>query len=328
MSGDPQIQPAPRARAVAEAPLDALLADADDLARRWAIALIHARPLERIGEIPLEDFAREAPALCALAVRSLSSDVELERMAGMGSAAGREDSTPARKLGALAGARGGPAAVEAVEALRGVLWEALLAELRWPIFDRSPGRLVADLADRLAYVCARVLAASLTHAQAAPADEPEVVSAHRREAVPGADRSPLAPRVVLVDERGDMPARPAASRRVRGAEGSAHVHTLEHTLQRTESWRAAPGGARSIDSSDAPRAPDAPRSPGTQRPPGTPRTGARPRPWDTPLRAERSDDASADALGRGSMGEGGDAAGSRPEMRVRRGPTAPADEPA
>src|SRR5437660_1452122 len=55
------MQPAPRARAVAAAPVDALLARADELARRWAIALILSLPLERIGEFPLESFARQAP---------------------------------------------------------------------------------------------------------------------------------------------------------------------------------------------------------------------------------------------------------------------------
>src|ERR1039458_3804791 len=171
MSGDPDVPHAPRARAVADAPLDALVADADHLARRWAIALINMRPLERIGEIPLEAFALEAPPLCALAVRSLGSDAELERMTGRGSLGGREDSMSARTLRALAGAHDDPAAVEAVEALRGVLWEALLGELHWPIADRSPARLVADLSDRLAYVCASLLAASLARDPAARADE-------------------------------------------------------------------------------------------------------------------------------------------------------------
>src|ERR1700730_1225572 len=129
MNGDPHFPRAQRARAVADAPLDAVIADADDLARGWAIALVDQRPLERIGEIPLEAFAREAPALCTLVLRSLGSDAELERITGRGSAGIREDSAPARTLRGLAGARSAPPAVEAVEALRGVLWDALLSEL-------------------------------------------------------------------------------------------------------------------------------------------------------------------------------------------------------
>jgi len=153
------MQPAPRARAVAGAPVDALLARADELARRWAIALILALPLERIGEFPLESFARQAPLLCAHVVRALQSDLELERIAP-GANGGREPS-PARRLAEVTGARDGRAAVQAVEALRGVLWEALLDEVRWHGFDQSPARDVADLADRLAYVCSSALVSSL-----------------------------------------------------------------------------------------------------------------------------------------------------------------------
>ena len=153
------MQPAPRARAVAAAPVDALLARADELARRWAIALILSLPLERIGEFPLESFARQAPLLCAHVVRALQSDVELERIAP-GTNGGGEPS-PARRLAEVTGVRDGRAAVEAVEALRGVVWEALLEELRWHGFDQSPAREVADLADRLAYVCSSALVSSL-----------------------------------------------------------------------------------------------------------------------------------------------------------------------
>ena len=139
MSGDPHVPLAQRARAVADAPLDAVIVDADGLARRWAIALINQRPLERIGEIPLEAFAREAPPLCTLVVRSLGSDAELERIIGGGSAGIREDSAPVRTLRALAGAGGGPATVEAGRGPAGILWGALLDELHWPglPIDRS-----------------------------------------------------------------------------------------------------------------------------------------------------------------------------------------------
>ena len=68
--------------------------------------------------------------------------------------------------------------VEAVEALRGVLWEALLDQLSRPIFDRSSARLLGDVADRLAYVCAAVLAAAVDAVLApgarAPLHEAEV----------------------------------------------------------------------------------------------------------------------------------------------------------
>src|ERR1039458_4509134 len=151
---DPRTHPTPRARPVADLPIDAVLARADELARGWAIALICVRPLDGMGDIPLAELALEGPSLCAQAVRAVQSDVELDRLTGQGAPTGREETAPARRLAAMAGARDAAAAVEAVEALRGVLWEVLLDELRWPIFDRSPARQVADISDRLAYVCA------------------------------------------------------------------------------------------------------------------------------------------------------------------------------
>ena len=174
----------PRARAVADAPVEPLLERSDELARRWAVALIVELPLQRIGEIPLDGFAREAPLLCAQFVRALQSDAELahlvappehglarrgaqqsggqhgepregdDRNAGAGAA-------QAHRLGALTGAHEGAAAVQTVEALRGVLWEALLDELRWPSPDAGATRQVADLADRLGYVCSCALATAL-----------------------------------------------------------------------------------------------------------------------------------------------------------------------
>jgi len=146
--------PRPRARPVSDLPGDALLADAEGLARRWALALIRARPLASVGEIPFEDLAREAPSLCAQAIRALHSDAELERLTGAVGASA--SGAPARQLAVIAGAADTAAAVVAVEALRGVLWEALLAHLPEPSV-----RQVGDLADRLAYVCAVSLAAAV-----------------------------------------------------------------------------------------------------------------------------------------------------------------------
>jgi GGDEF domain-containing protein len=213
----------PRARPVAEAPVDALLARADELARRWAIALICTRPLGRIAEIPLDDLAREAPALCAQLVGALGSDRELERMIPGG---GREDAGPASRLGALAGVPDSCSAVAAVEALRGVLWEALLDELRpgppgsvLPTSDRSSTRLVADLADRLAYVCSTALAATLARDSAAALSDPPPIDPDMHPSVPEeAGRGPNRPAsavrpAVLVDEqRGPVVSPPLAGK--------------------------------------------------------------------------------------------------------------------
>ncbi len=246
MSRNPRTHPSPRARPVAEAPIGALLERADELARGWAIALILARPLERIGEINLEALARDAPALCAQAVRALESDAELERMVGSDAAHGRGESASAHKLAALVGGRDAESAVDAVEALRGVLWEALMGELRDP-----PARQVADLADRLAYVCATALAATVAAgAQDAAAETAGPAAAAVGAGDSGADPghshgSPIGPRgAVLIDERADAPTAPAPSR------------------------VPAP-----------PAVPDAPVDPAPASPP-IEQTHGRPRPWD------------------------------------------------
>lgn len=142
-------------RPVSDLPGEALLARAEELARRWVIALIRSRPLNAIGEVPLEALAHEAPSLCAQVVRAMQSDVELGRLTGRGGDA-RAGVAHARRLAEIAGARDGAGAVRAVEGLRGVLWEALLDQMTEPT-----ARQVGDVADRLAYVCAEVLAVAL-----------------------------------------------------------------------------------------------------------------------------------------------------------------------
>jgi GGDEF domain-containing protein len=162
MGSAARLHTAPRPRPVAGAPVESLVARADELARRWAIALIVARPLEALGELPLETFAREAPPLCAQVVRALSSDEQLEQICVPSS---REDraALPALRLAEVTGARDSTAVVEAVEALRGVLWEALLAASGQLTDD---GRRAADAGDRLAFVCACALSLALEGGEA------------------------------------------------------------------------------------------------------------------------------------------------------------------
>jgi len=210
---DPRAHPSPRARPVADLAIDAVLARADELARRWAIALILTRPLAGIGEIPLEDLAREGPSLCAQVLRALHSDAELDRLTGRDAATGREQSAPARRLGAISGARDAADAAVAVEALRGVLWETLLDVLSWRSLDSSPARLPAEVADRLAHVCASSLAAAIAVPQASAPGLPlgeddgdgEVAIPAREQAEHDA-RGGRAPRsaAVIVDERASL----------------------------------------------------------------------------------------------------------------------------
>jgi hypothetical protein len=164
-----------RARPIAELPGEAVVTRAEVLARQWVIALILARPLGGIGELPFEDLAREAPALCVQMLLAMQSDAELERLAGRSAPGAPEQHASAQRLASICGARDAAAVVEAVEALRGVLWQALLDQLREP----SP-RLVGDVCDRLAYVCAVSLAAALD-TSAAPSLAPEQRGDVRRE---------------------------------------------------------------------------------------------------------------------------------------------------
>jgi GGDEF domain-containing protein len=213
----------PRARPVGDLPVDAVLACADELARRWAIALILARPLDRIGDLPVEELAREAPSLCAQAVRALQSDVELDRLTGQGAPSGRGDSAPSRRLAAIAGARNPAAAVEAVEALRGVLWEALLDQLNEP-----SARQVGDLSDRLAYVCAAALAAAVDAALAPGAHASfDDAQAEIRISEPTARDLARAPQrgrqAVIVDERECVPVASPARKRAPSWDASLPV---------------------------------------------------------------------------------------------------------
>jgi GGDEF domain-containing protein len=202
-----------RARPVCEPASDELLERGEELAKRWAVALLLLRPLADIGQLPLADLADEAPSLCVQALRALESDVELERLTGADASRARGGAAQARRLAALAGAHEPAAAVAAVEALRGVLWTALLEHMREP-----SARQVGDIADRLAYVCASVLAAALDAASDAasahgPHEEAELTE--EPEAAPMRPRAeprrspagvPSARRAVIVDERTVAPA--------------------------------------------------------------------------------------------------------------------------
>src|SRR4051812_606393 len=151
---------ASRARPVADAPVAALIAASEDLAKAWLLELVAAGPLSAAPSLPLESLASEGPALCAAVARALGDDVELARLRPGGDLAAL-----AARAGAVAGARDPGATVVALETLRRVIWDAALAEV-----PRAPAALVADLADRLAAVCATVVNASL--AAPPPADEP------------------------------------------------------------------------------------------------------------------------------------------------------------
>jgi hypothetical protein len=202
-----------------------VLARAEELARRWASALILARPLEAIGQLPLQELARDAPLLCAQVLRAVQSDVELESLSGRGSPAGREQAAAARRLAAITGAQDAAALADAVEALRGVLWEALIDQLTEP-----SARQVGDIADRLAYVCSVALVTALEtatpSAAAAPTgDAPAVVDAAAPARQERARVPTPAGEAVIVDERPRESAA-AGSPRERAATGAPRERPL------------------------------------------------------------------------------------------------------
>jgi hypothetical protein len=229
--------------------VDTLLARAEELARRWAIALLASRPLDRMAEVPLAQLAREAPALVAQAICALESDAELERLSTGDAPSGRDAFAPARRLAALAGAREVGETVAAVEAFRRVLWEATLEASRpaqlegpSPIAEAPTSRTLADLADRLACVCAGIVAQALATSvanerQAPDAGERRAPGGSERRAPGGGERqAPDAGEVgqaVLVDEH-------------------EHEHEPAHTPARAVSSEGAAGAAREHAERDRP----------------------------------------------------------------------------
>jgi hypothetical protein len=209
MSDDPHSRLTQRPRPVADLPLEALLELAPDIARGWAIALIRSRPLEAIGEVPLEALAGEGQSLCEQLLQALCGEAELDRLL---------DGSPSSRAGAvshprqaleIAGAGGPGGMVETIESLRGVVWETITAQLgAGGGGGRSHATLLTDLSDRLANVCAALSAAAVVGTSAGSADRADVVIAPG--VVPGA-RSPEPARpahtdtgIVIVDERGAM----------------------------------------------------------------------------------------------------------------------------
>jgi len=194
----------PAPRALAELPFEAASADAERLAGAWVLALIRSRPLEELGLLPLEELARSGPQLCAQMLAAVRSDAELERLRAGAGSAGESSPGAAARISELTGARDAAEAVEAVELLRGILCRTLAGRLE----EASP-RQNADLCERLAHVCAAVLATALG---SAPAIAPS------SESPPWGGRGPQAP-----DGAPDGSSRPpaAGARIVDELEGAA-----------------------------------------------------------------------------------------------------------
>jgi GGDEF domain-containing protein len=133
-----------RPRPVADVP-PAALADGDEPAKGWLLALVATRPLRDAPSVPTADLAAQGPALCAAILRAVGTDAgfaELEPLAA--------------RAGSLAGASDAAATVAAIGYLRGALWESLTAAMA-PLDAAT----TAALAERLAFVCDAVAVAAL-----------------------------------------------------------------------------------------------------------------------------------------------------------------------
>lgn len=301
MSLDSAAARPPRARAVGDAPVEALLDGAEELAKRWAIALVLERPLAEMPLLPLEDLAREAPGLCMQLVRALQSDVELERLASRDQPHAHEGADASSLLATLADAMDAKAAAQALEALRGVLWEAILGELR-----DSSVRQVAELSDRLAFVCATALGETLAEVQGLDGElTSRRASTPAREHVLYTSAQPSSGRraAILIDEHEDA------------------LSSLAARAEDEESTRSAPvpPPPTTAPAGSAPAAGRTPRAGEGEPSRATPR----PLPWDTPLRSEytehRPPEAQIVASRRALYDED-------PVMRVTRGAGSPVDE--
>jgi GGDEF domain-containing protein len=146
--GPPRLR---RARPVADAPIDALLLRAEDLAKGWLLALLEQAPLDEAPAILAADLARDGPRLCSAVVRALADESDLRRLEPGGALEQLVSQT-----GEIAGSRGVEATARAVETLRAVIWSAVRAELSQPDADQ-----VAELSERLTLVIELVRAGAL-----------------------------------------------------------------------------------------------------------------------------------------------------------------------
>jgi len=288
-----------------DAPIDGLLDGAQELARRWALALMLDRPPAQIGGLELAPLAEAAPVLIAGVLRALRSQAELERLL-VGEEPPSARGPAPLALVELAGAQRPDEAAAAVEALRGVLWGALLEEAGSSLRQQLHPRELAELCDRLAHVCTRVLAASLAERPEALPDDAGPLSRRRAPEKVLPDAIEVARNAsggaVIVDEGRDVPEQTKVAR---GARRTAAALRDE--------YERAPAGST-----------DREHGPGVQPPPPAARRG-RALPWDLPLeggpraRASRGS-SSAPKTFRAGRGRGS------PVLRITRRSPRSADE--
>jgi GGDEF domain-containing protein len=186
-----------RARPVADAPIDGLLAATDELAKGWVLALLEAVPLHEAPGLITEPLTRDGPRICDAALRALADDSDLRRLEPAGALR-----RLAGEVGEMTAARSPSAVARTVDALHDVLWSALCDELRGP-----DARLVGELSARLAQVCGLIREAALERLEG-PGDGPPGAGSGLA-ALPA--REPGAPEVGGEHPEADPPAGPASA---------------------------------------------------------------------------------------------------------------------
>jgi GGDEF domain-containing protein len=154
-----------RARPVADAPIDALLVAAEDLAKGWLLALLEQAPLEAAPGILAADLARDGPRVCDAVVRALADDGDLRRIEPGGAL-----EPLISRVAELSGAQAPDAVARAVDVLQGVIWSALRMEL-----TAAEAEQISELAERLALISGHVRSAALrriTGSASAPLGNP------------------------------------------------------------------------------------------------------------------------------------------------------------
>ncbi len=219
LSGPPRRR---RARPVADAPIDALLARVEDLTKGWLLALLERAPLDDAPRILAADLTREGPRMCAAILRALADETDHRRLEPGGALA-----PLAARVGELAGATGAATTSLAVDALHGVVWAALRAELP----DPDP-ELVSELAERLSQVIELMRVAALTYGEApgpglGAAPSPGLTAVEAPEAPAAEETSPPEPTETQPPEPAATdpppPERPPSRTSVAGAKPAVRV---------------------------------------------------------------------------------------------------------
>jgi GGDEF domain-containing protein len=145
--GAPRWHPPPPP--ISSAPVGTLLPRVDELAKAWLLALLEQRQFEDAPAILAAELVRDGPRLCAAVLGALADDRELRQLEHGGA-----HEQLASRAGELAGASEAEPSARAVDALWGVIWSAMRAQL-----DRPGADEVGALAERLALVTDLVRAA-------------------------------------------------------------------------------------------------------------------------------------------------------------------------